>query len=120
MKKVLPLLLMVLLAFAGCQSGPATYEPTSNPRELVPHAEKFVKQVEKKSKHYTAEDWEAAVKQFVVMGKNYVETSVKMTEEERMEFDKTRLKFMTAIDVNGNAEVAKKVKAEYAKVLGMD
>ena len=118
MKKVLPLLLLALLAFAGCQNTPATYEFTDNPRELVPNAEKFVNQVEKKSKHYKAEDWDAAMEQFVSMSKNYVETSPYLTQEERMKFDNARVKFMKAIDANGTEEVAKQVKEVYAKLMG--
>ena len=119
MKKVLPLLLWVLLAFVGCQSTPATYELSNAPGELVPHAEKFVSQVEKKSKHYTAEDWDAAVEQFVIMSKNYVEYGPKLTQEERMKYDNARLRFMKAIDTNGTEEVAKQVKEVYARLMDM-
>lgn len=118
MKKVLPLLLLVLLAFAGCQSSPAMYEMSNNPRELVPHAEKFVNQVEKKSKHYSAEDWNTTVEQFVAMSKNYVEFGAKLTEEEQMKYDNARVKLMHAIDVNGTEEVAKQVKEAYARLMG--
>jgi hypothetical protein len=115
MKKCLPLLLMVMLAFAGCQRGPATYEPADNPHDVVPHAEKFVKKVSKQAKHYTAEEWDATVEQFIIMGKNYVESRRFMTEEERMQFDQTRLDFMQAI--SGNMEVVKQVKEEYSKIV---
>ena len=119
MKKVLPLLLLVLLAVAGCQRGPATYEMSNNPRELGPHAEKFVSQVEKKSKHYSAEDWDAAIEQFVAMSKNYVEYGSKLTQEERMKYDDARLRFMKAIDANGTEEMTKQVKEIYARLLDM-
>ena len=118
MKKLLPLLLLALLAFAGCQSGPATYEVATKPHEVVPHAEKFVNQLEKKSKHYSAADWDAAVEQFVAMSKDYIEKSGYLTQEERMKFDKARVKFMSAIDSNGTEEVAKKVKKVYADLMG--
>ncbi len=118
MKKVLPLVLFVLLAFAGCQRGPATYEYTQNPRELVVNAEKFVKQVEKKSKHYSAEDWDEAIFQFVQMSKNYVEFGTLLTSEEQMQYDNARVKFMHAIDANGTEEMALRVKEEYAKLMG--
>ena len=116
MKKYLPLLLMVLLAFAGCQSGPATYEPTDNPRDVVTHAEKFVKQVSKQAKHYTAEEWDAAVEQFVCMSKNYYESYRFLTEEERMQFDQARLKFMQAVSTNGSEDLTSRIKAEYARI----
>ena len=118
MKKVLPLLLLALLAIAGCQRGPATYEIANNPRELVPHAEKFVNQVEKKSKHYSAEDWAVAVDQFVAMSKDYVDKSKYLTQEEQMKFDNARVKFMKAIYDNGTEEVAMEVKRIYAELMG--
>ena len=117
MKKVLPLLVLVLLAF-GCQRGPATYEITDNPREVIPHVEKFVNQVEKKSKHYKAEDWNAAVDQFVAMSKNYIDKSAYLTNEEHMKFDNARVKFMNAIDAHGTEEVAMQVKKVYAELMG--
>ena len=118
MKKYLPLLLFVLLAFAGCQSGPAVYQDTNNPHELVPNAEKFVNKVDKKSKHYTVEEWDAAIDQFVLMNKNFIEMGDYLTQEERMKYDNARVKFMHAIDVNGTEEMALRVKQEYANMMG--
>ncbi len=118
MKKVLPLLVWALLAFSGCQRGPAIYEISDNPHELVPHAEKFVNQVEKKSKHYSSEDWSIAVEQFVAMSKDYIDKAGYLTQDEQMKFDNARVRFMAAIDANGTKEVALKVKEEYAKVMG--
>ena len=117
MKKVLPLVLFVLLAFAGCQRGPATFEFSKNPRQFSINAEKFVNQVEKKSKHYSAEDWEVAVKQFVDMSKDFVRNRPSLTLEDQMRFDNARLKFMGAIDKNGNEEIAKQVKELYSQVM---
>ena len=116
MKKVLPLLLWVLLAFVGCQRGPVVYEMAEKPSQVVVNAEKFVKQTEKKAKHYSAEDWQVAVQQFVTMSKNYYENSRYLTEEERMRFDNARVKFMGVITENGNMEVAKQVKEEYSRI----
>ena len=118
MKKVLPLLLLALLALAGCQSSPATYEMANNPHEVVPHAEQFVNQVEKKSKHYKAEDWDATVEQFIAMSKDYFDKAAYLTQEEQMKFDNARVKFMASIDANGTEEVAKQVKDVYARLLG--
>ena len=118
MKKILPLLLFVLLVFAGCQSGPAVYEPTENPREIVVHAEKFVNKVAKKSKHYTAEEWDATVGQFVAMCKNYFENSQFLSTEEQTKFDYARLKFMDAITAAGKDDVAIRVKEEYSHMIG--
>ena len=117
MKKYLPLLLMGMLALGGCQSKPATYEEAQAPNELVPHAEKFVNDVAKKSKHYTAEDWDMVIEQFVQMSKNYVEMRRYLTTEQQMKFDNTRVKFMSAVDASGQENLASRVKEEYSKVL---
>jgi len=117
MKKLLPIMMFVLLAFAGCQREPVTYQVTDNPREMATNAEKFVKQVYKQSKHYSAEDWQVAVEQFVAMSKNFVEHRDAMTEEEIMRFNNARLQFMAAIDANGSEELTKQVKDTYARVI---
>ena len=85
---------------------------------MIPHVEKFVNQVEKKSKHYKAEDWNAAVDQFVAMSKNYIDKSAYLTNEEHMKFDNARVKFMNAIDAHGTEEVAMQVKKVYAELMG--
>ena len=118
MKKVLPLLIVGLLAFAGCHRGPAMYEKADNPKQIIEHVEKFVNQTEKYSKHYSAEDWQVAVEQFVAMSKNFVENRHLLTPDERMRFDNARLKFMSAIDANGNEEIAKQVKEAYNQLWG--
>lgn len=118
MKKILPLVLFVLLAFAGCQSGPATFEKADNPSEFIAHVEKFVNQVDKKSKHYNAEDWDAAINEFLLMSKNYVAIKGKFTQDDQMKYDNARMKFIYAIDANGTEEMVLKVKEEYARILG--
>ena len=110
-------MLFVLLAFAGCQRGPALYQPTENPREVAVNAEKFVKQVTKRAKNYTTEDWQNAVQQFVAMSKNYVESSRSLTEDEKMRFDNARLQFMAAVDATGNEALAAQVKEAYGSVM---
>ena len=117
MKKLLPLLVVVLLAFTGCQSGPAVYEKTENPHEIVTHAEKFVNQVSKKSKHYSAEEWDATVEQFVIMCKDYIDNKRFLSIDEQMQFDNARVKFMGAIDVARKDDVALRVKEEYSKLI---
>ena len=77
----------------------------------------FQTQQKKSSKHYSAEDWQVAVEQFVVMSKDYAENLQYLTAEEQMRFDNARLKFMGAIDANGNMEIAKQVKEIYSKVM---
>ena len=115
MKKILPIVMFVLLVFAGCQRGPATYQKASSPREVAANAEKFVKQVGKQSKHYSSEDWEFAVHEFVVMCKDFHSNRVNLTEEEIMRFDGARLEMMKAIDANGSAEIAAEVKEIYSE-----
>ena len=117
MKKVLPLLVLVLLAFSGCHRGPAMYERGENLGQFVDQVEKFVKQTEKKSKHYTAEDWQVAVEQFMAMSKDYVGIKKVLSEEDQMRFDNARVQFMTAITANGNEEIAKQVKEAYANIV---
>lgn len=117
MKKLFPLLLFVLLAFAGCQpSGPVEYQMTDNPRNVASNAEKFVKQTVKRSSKYTDEDWQNAVKQFIAMTKNGFEQWPYMTKEEISSFDAARLKFMEAIHDNGSEEIAMQVKAAYGEI----
>jgi hypothetical protein len=118
MKKVFPFLIVVLLAFVGCHRDPVMYEKAGNPRQLVEHVEKFVNQTEKYSRHYSGEDWQVAVEQFVVMSKDYVDNRYVLTEEEQMRFDNARLKFMEAIDAHGSDEITKQVKEAYNQVLG--
>ena len=117
MKKVLPLLIVALLAFSGCQRGAAMYEKVESPEQFIDHAEKFVKQTEKYSKHYSAEDWQVAVDQFVSMSKDYMENRGYLTPEDQIRFDNARLKFMGAIDANGTLEIAKQVKEAYNQLV---
>lgn len=116
MKKLLPIVMFVLLAFAGCQRGPAMYQESNNPREIVPNAEKFVDQVSKQSKHYNAEDWQVVVNQFVCMGKDFWGNKNLLTESEIMRFDYARLEFMAAIDKNGNEDITAQVKKLYGEL----
>ena len=117
MKKILPLMLLALLAFAGCQSGPATFEVTDDPHQVVTNAEKFVDQVSKKSKNYTVEEWDAAIDQFILMGKYYYKSKAVLSEEEQMRYDNARMKFIGAVDATGNEQFAISVKEEYGKII---
>lgn len=109
--------MFVLLAFAACQRGPVMYEKAENPRQVVGNAEKFVKQTEKQSKHYSAEDWQVAVQQFVAMSKDYVENMNYLSEEEQRRFDYARHQFMSAIDANGTEAIAAQIKEVYARAI---
>ena len=93
------------------------YERGENLGQFIDHVEKFVKQTEKKSKHYDAEDWKVAVDQFVQMSKDYVGVKNTLSEADQMRFDNARVRFMGAIDANGNEEIAKQVKEAYGNLI---
>lgn len=116
MKKVLPLLLFVLLAFASCQRGPAVYQVAGNPKEMADNAEKFTKQTVKRSSSYTAEDWQVAVDQFVAMTKDYVEKKHYMSQEDLNRVDAARLEFIKAVSENGNEELVAQIKEVYSQI----
>lgn len=118
MKKILPLLVLAMFTLAGCHNAPASYEMADSPRQLIPNAEKFVNQVVKDSKHYKAEDWDEAIKQFVSMSKNYVEYGPQLTQDDRMKYNNIRMDFMSAVDATGNEDLALRVKEAYANVIG--
>lgn len=118
MKKVLPFLLLVLLAFAGCQNGPAEYEFSTSPHQIAVNAEKFAKQVEKQSKNYTIEEWGEALEQFIGMSKNYHEYRKGMTPEDQTRYDNARIRFMNAVSANGSEEMAIKAKSTYSDLMG--
>lgn len=116
MKKVLPLLLYVLLAFAGCQRGPVMYTVAERPAEIAANAEKFVKLTEKRSAHYTAEDWQVAVEQFVAMSKNFVDKKSYMSEEDVNRFTAARLNFMKSVETNGTEDLVRQIKEAYSRM----
>lgn len=118
MKKVLPLLLLVLMAFAGCQRGPVMYQMAEKPDEVVANAEKFVKQTTKQAKHYTTEEWQIAVDQFIAMSKNYFEWKNEMSQEDINRFIAARLDFMKAVQKDGNDELARTIKEAYNNIDG--
>ena len=115
MKKVLPLLLFVLLAFASCQRGPAMYQSSKNPQEMVANAEKFAKQTTKRASSYNAEEWKVAIDQFISMTKDFAEKKHHMTEADLFRVDAARLQFMKAVSENGNDELVAQIKEAYSQ-----
>lgn len=115
MKKVLPLLLFVLLAFASCQRGPAIYRVADNPKEMADNAEKFAKQTTKRSAHYTPEEWQVAVEQFSAMAKDFADKKPYMSQEDVFRADAARLVFIKAVNENGNDELVAQVKEAYSQ-----
>ena len=116
MKKVLPLLLFVLLAFAGYQRGPAIYQVADSPKEMADNAEKFAKQTTKRASSYTAEEWKVAVDQFVAMTKDFVEKKHYMSQEDLFRVDAARLQFIKAVSENGNEELVAEIKELYSQI----
>ena len=116
MKKVLPLLLFVLLAFASCQRGPAIYQMSENPKEMADNAEKFAKQTMKRASSYSDEEWKVAVDQFVAMSKDFVEKKRTMSEQDVFRVDAARLQFIKAVSDNGNEELVAEIKSLYSEI----
>ena len=116
MKKVLPLLLFVLLAFASCQRGPAVYQESDNPREMADNAEKFAKQTAKRASSYTAEEWQVAVDQFATMTKDFVDKKPRMSETDVFRVDAARLEFIKAVNEHGNDELVAQIKEVYSQI----
>lgn len=117
MKKFLPLLMFVLLAFVGCQPKPATYVDSEDPQTMLTNCEKFVNYTFDKSSKYTAEDWDVTVEQFVHMCKNYRACEWQLFEKDRERFQLDLNKFMQAVDATGNTDLALEIKAKYAEVM---
>ena len=118
MKKVLLLLLFVMLAFASCHREPAIYQMSKNPTEMADNAEKFAKQTTKRSAHYTAEEWQVTVKQFVAMSKDFVDKKPQMSQEDIMRVDAARLTFIKAVGENGNEDLVAQIKEIYSQIIG--
>lgn len=116
MKKLLPLFVFVLLAFAGCHPQPAVYEYSNDPQTVMDNCEKFVNYTFDKSKRYNEEDWNATIVEFVHMCKNYKEYEFQLPVSDRERFQAGVVKFMKAVDANGIDSMAYDVKAKYAEV----
>ncbi len=116
MKKVLPLLLFVLLAFASCQRGPAIYQLSENPEQMASNAEEFAKQASKRSARYSAEEWQVTIEQFAALTKDFVEKKDQMSQEDIERVDDARLVFIKAVGENGNDELVAQIKEIYSKI----
>lgn len=113
MKKVLPLLLIVLLAFAGCNRSTATYQAANDPKEVAANAEKFVSQIEEKASKYNAEDWQKAADQFVAMCKDIKAKEKDMSQEDKERCKDARLKFVKVLGENGQNDLVAKCKEAF-------
>lgn len=118
MKKVLPLLLFVLLAFAGCHPTPAVYEESDDPQVVLENCEKFVNYTAEKCKKYNDEDWDKTVEQFVHMCKNYKTNEWQLFEKDRERFLECLHTLIVAVDASGKPEMSAEFKKAYAEVNG--
>ena len=116
MKKLLPLFMFALLAFAGCHPQPAVYEDAKDPHAVLANCDKFVNYTFNKSKRFNEEDWNATIDEFVHMCKNYKEVEWQLFENDRQRFQADLVKFIQAVDATGNVDMALDIKAKYAEV----
>ena len=116
MKKLLPLFIIALLAFAGCHPQPAVYEYSNDPQTVLDNCDKFVNYTFNKSKRFNEEDWNATIDEFVHMCKNYKEVEWQLFENDRQRFQADLVKFIQAVDATGNVDMALDIKAKYAEV----
>ena len=113
MKKVLPLLLFALLAFASCNRGTATYQAANNPKEVVANAEKFVSQTAEKASKYSSEDWQKAADQFIAMCKDIKAKEKDMSQEDQDRCNKARIQFVNVLNENGQNDLVSKCKEAF-------
>ena len=74
-------------------------------------------QTEKKAKHYSAEDWQVAIEQFVVMSKDYVENRNRLSEEEQMRYDNARVQFVNIAGAKASEELVRQIKETYSRII---
>ena len=117
MKKLIPLVLFVLLAFAGCNRGPVVYKVAERPNQVAPNAEEFAEQTAKRAKHYSAEDWGVAIEQFTAMCKDYKEKKMFMNQDDVIRYKDARLDFIKSVDLYGNLDLALQIKEIYSEIM---
>lgn len=117
MKKLLPLFMFALLAFAGCQPEKAVYQESSNPKTVIRNCDKFVNCAIRNSKNYDAKDWSATIDEFFRMCKNYKSVEDQLPDKDKERFRIDLNKFMKVVDATGNADMAFDIKKRFAKVM---
>ena len=105
MKKYLPILLFVLLAFAGCDKKPAEYKLSVEGKNIIENTDAFTSEVLKNGPKYSAEDWEFVTEQFVMMCKDYKENEWRLFEADRNLYQQARAKYIKALDATNNPEL---------------
>lgn len=116
MKKYLPILLFVLLAFAGCNKKPAEYKLSVEGENIIENTDAFTSEVLKNGPKYSAEDWEFVTVQFGMMCKDYRENKWRLFENERNLYQQAWIKYIQAVDATNNPELAASTKKLYNEI----
>lgn len=96
MKKYLPFLMLIALAFVGCNSGPAVYED-STPENFIKNSEKFVRQTEKNCSKYTSwDEWQKSLEYYTHMLKDFSNLKTELNDNDIQEFRKIRIRYCDA------------------------
>lgn len=116
MKKYLPVLLMALLVFAGCQSKTATYKKSKDGKNLIENAQSFVAKVTENAESYSAEDWNAVLDEFGIMCKDYQANKWRFFDKDREAFGQVLVDFVSATDLANDPELPLRVKQVHRQI----
>ncbi len=116
MKKYLPILLLMLLAIAGCSRKPAEYKMSVEGKDIIENTDTFTSEVLKNGPKYSAEDWEFVTEQFGMMCKDYKENEWRLFEADRNLYQQARVKYIQAIDATNNPELQAKTKKLFSQI----
>lgn len=116
MKKCLPILLLALLAFAGCDRKPAEYKLSVEGENIIENTDAFTSEVLKYGSKYDAEDWEFVTIQFGMMCKDYKENEWRLFEADRNRYQQAWIKYIQAIDATNNPELVAATKKLYSEI----
>lgn len=117
MKKYLPILLLALLALAGCHREPAVYTPSVDGENIIENIEAFTADVVKDSRHYSDADWEVVTFQFVAMCKDYKMNEWRLFEPERERFNEACRDYAHAIEAVHKDELLNTTKRYYREIV---
>lgn len=116
MKKYLPILLLMMLAFVGCNSGPAIYEGSTS-ENLIKNSEKFVRQTERECSKYTWNEWGNSLQYYTHMLKDFSNLQTELNDNDKHEFRTIRIRYTEAVSKSGFEDsdaVVDKAKALYS------
>ncbi len=117
MKKLVPILFLVLFALAGCNRGPATYKASNDGKNLLENCETFVNKTVKQAPNYTAEDWKVSLSSFSEMCKDYKINEWQFFEADRDKFADLRMQYATVLESTGNQELMSEMKQIYSNAI---